>query len=195
MQIQSLKPVLVALSSSIFIAGAALASDVPVTILGITMGTPVAKLPSVCSLKSIADENDPNTCWIGKPYKAKDGSLLGAIQFPGALTRPRWARFSTFQAYFDRQKVIASVKATVSSTEYREEIIAAIKQRFGNQTEPDVTTQSLFAATWRKSDIYIHLLCSRGEFCSVEFMLPSRRAEIDAEIEARKKRDAQHSGI
>lgn len=184
-----------AIAASVAISSPSLASDTPITVLGITLGSPIGKYPSVCPIKSIADDNYPNTCWIEKPNKAKDGSSQGSIQFPGSATRPRWARVSTYEASIDNQRVITDIKARVSSSDYKDEIVTAIKQRFGPQTEPFVTTPRLFAATWRKSDIYIHLLCAPGEYCSVEFMLPSKRAELDAELEARRKRDAQNSGI
>lgn len=170
--------------SALLLLGLSVRADQTIKVLGLELGGKISQPINICP----ADRDKAKSiCWVEKPFKAKDGDLMGSVRLPNPDSRPLWAAYAIYKFHLAKDGTLKSLTVRSVVDSQKPEILQSLKTRFG---EPNSAEQheSGFLARWDKPDIYIQLICT--PICEVGFRSVAYHAEMLANMSAQKKIEA-----
>lgn len=168
--------------------GPAHAQDAPrLKFLGISVGTPGRPLP-ICARDEIGVQAPRRACWIDRPFRAKNGDLLGQVQFPND-GMPAWAIHGATRVHASKSNAIKSIMVNLPggcSPGDANKVAASISARFGSP-EAMAGNGEFLGAEWLNEEGHVRLTRS-SKICTVEFQTLQAREELLKELAERKRR-------
>lgn len=139
-------------------------------------GLPLGGAPSP-AIKICADHQVGTStalCWLGKPFQASNGGMLGGIKIPDERL-PAWAAYASHSAYVEKDGTLSGITTKTDSPGKLDVIRVSISSRFGRHTEfkQGVPTEVI----WELPEIYIRLSEVGDRCCEVQFKTPDEIAK------------------
>lgn len=165
---------------SIFIAAAiafvGAAHAEVITILGLPLG---GKLSS--AIRNCPSDLTKQTqlCWLGKPYRASDGSVLGGVSIRDK-DLPAWASGHFPQAHLSKDGVLMSLDYLSNERMFRERsaIVESVRSRFG--TPSVIEGHGAYSAKWESIPGRIEIGCIQGN-CYLKIISTPMVEQLKAE--------------
>ncbi len=161
-------------------------SESVITILGVPIGGKVGPLTQ-CPDDS---NKSKSICWISDPHVSKNGSRLGTIHLPGADRRPQWAAYALFEAHISKKGILERLQLRTHDAKSQDEIMEAVTARLGRPTQKPLVGPQTFSTSWIGKEVAVRMLCSYGEFCTLDIASPAWWSRYQRDMEEQRKIDA-----
>ena len=107
---------------------------------------------------------------------------------PKSYSRPKWAAYAMFHLSLDRSDLVEEISVEAFDAKTRFEIADSISQRFGTPFDIELRREDLSWAKWESGEAFVEMFCQTR--CRVTFRTPAAQARHDAELAARRKKEA-----
>lgn len=153
-----------------------------VGVLGVQLGAKF-DVDGQCSAKP----KSKSACWVGRPFKASDGSKSGMVILPNPDSRPVWAAYGPFNAVVNKAGVIERLQVDSQAVPWSD-VAASIRGRFGLPSSvTNLPSDGIHAAEWVTPEITVKMLCRAPQECRVQFISGVVAEAVRSDIERRGK--------
>lgn len=172
----------VSFAMAVFFSSASYANGVPV--FGLPLGGKLEAAVPVCPADT---SKQMKLCWVGKPYRAKDGSLLGSIRIE-EKSLPLWAEYEIPRATISKDRILQYIEFPLSRRLYENKgkIVDSVSSRFGKPEAFDY--KGTYSATWSNLPGVIKIGCINFQ-CHLDILSEAEYKSREETMKAREERD------